>query len=230
VKLRRGLSLERRQQQFRVRGWANPCCRCEYAMFRARGAVVMRPVPAVKERVVARVGAMQQLRRESVRTNLKAERPLGRRHEARGNQRANGNGYQQQADEPLTLNATEETVVHGLRPDYAREFTPPDLAAALGRFTHFVVSTTEIAVRDYRKLRLMNQYIPSPTSADDSTSTTIGRGNEIRARPSSATIPSNPNTSVSCPTSTPRLNPTSNSTSRSVGNRISSKSDANPNP
>ena len=113
VKLRGGLSLERRQQQFRVRGWANACCRCEYAMFRVRGAVVMRPVPAVMESVVIRVGAMQQLRRESVRTNLKAERPFGRRHEARRNQRANRNGYQQQADEPLTLNATEETVVHG---------------------------------------------------------------------------------------------------------------------
>jgi len=67
------------------------------------------------------------------------------------------------------------------------------LAALLLALPHWIRPGAESQM----KLRLMNQKVPMPTSAADPTSTTIGRGNESRARASSATTPSSAKTTAS---------------------------------
>src|SRR5689334_1637923 len=55
---------------------------------------------------------VQQLRREAIRADLERERPVGRRHESRGNQRAHDKGQQHDADEPLTMHLVEHCAGH----------------------------------------------------------------------------------------------------------------------
>ena len=85
-------------------------------MFGSRGVGVVRatkrvvravfatetvPVPVVEPML-----AIEQLRRETVRANLKGKRPLRRGHEARGNERAQRQGHQQNAEHPFARIAT----------------------------------------------------------------------------------------------------------------------------
>jgi hypothetical protein len=76
----------------------------------ARGAVLMRSLLTVVMCMVSRMLIVQKLRGESVGTDLVRE--VRRGHEAGGDQRACNDSHQQKADDPLALNAAEDSVWH----------------------------------------------------------------------------------------------------------------------
>jgi hypothetical protein len=69
---------------------------------------------------------VQQLRREAIGADLERERPVGGRHESRGNQRAHAKGQQHEADQPLTMHPVEHCAGHGGKTCFdGRQSTPP---------------------------------------------------------------------------------------------------------
>lgn len=72
---------------------------------RARGVAVLSAgaVPSAMMMMGVRIllRAREELRREAIGADLETERPVGRRHESGGNERARDQREKQRADEPL---------------------------------------------------------------------------------------------------------------------------------
>jgi hypothetical protein len=121
----RSLTFCRRHQQRDLRCRACSGSGREYAMLGSGGTVLWRRACVVlllltvvmSRMLIMGSDIVQELRRESVRADLKRKRPVGRRHEAGRDERANADGHQQHADEPLTMNRIEETAAHAMRPE-----------------------------------------------------------------------------------------------------------------
>jgi hypothetical protein len=129
---------------------------------RARGCefvqVVIR-MTAVLVRGVRALRAAQEPGGKCVGADLERERPVARRHEPRGNERANGERHQQEAGDPSAHRAIDDGVAHDSRPE-SRPASVAQAARALRTAAGRRLSTFANTSAAARTSNQMVKFIP----------------------------------------------------------------------